>query len=33
VRTQPLTVTGAPFAASPARIVRTLCSLLSMDRT
>src|SRR5262245_41392407 len=33
VRTQPLTVTSASFAASPARIARTLNSLLSMERS
>jgi len=31
VRTQPLTVTGASFGASPARISRTLNALLSIE--
>jgi hypothetical protein len=30
VRTQPLTVTGASFGASPARMLRTLNRLLSI---
>jgi hypothetical protein len=30
VRTQPLTVTGASFGASPARMLRTLKQVLSI---
>jgi hypothetical protein len=32
VRTQPFTVIGTSFGASPAKILRTLNDLLSMER-